>query len=111
LLQEHTAQAASDVSRAPAGTCICHHASFETVPLSTNTTTLILAFAAASIAWWGSRRPQGWTQEQYLAESAAGCDSTEEEQALAKATTPDARQQATLFNYPCPDAAVELKGN
>lgn len=43
------------------------------------------ALVAASKAWWESRRPQDWTQEQHLANPIAGCDGTEEEQALAKA--------------------------
>jgi hypothetical protein len=45
----------------------------------------MLALAAGSRAWWESRRLQGWTLEQHLADPTAGCDGTEEEQALAKA--------------------------
>jgi hypothetical protein len=55
----------------------------QTIPA--NTTTAMLALAAASRAWWESRRLQGWTLEQHLADPTAGCDGTEEEQALAKA--------------------------
>jgi hypothetical protein len=44
-----------------------------------------MALAAASRAWWESRRPSGWTLEQHLAEPIAGCDSTAQERALAQA--------------------------
>jgi hypothetical protein len=52
---------------------------------STNTTVPMQLLAAASQAWWESRRPQGWTLEQHLADPTAGCNSTEEERALAEA--------------------------
>ena len=50
-----------------------------------NTTTPILALAAASKAWWESRRPQGWTLEQHLADPTAGCVGAAQERALAEA--------------------------
>jgi hypothetical protein len=43
------------------------------------------ALAAAAKAWWESRRPQGWTLEQHLAEPTAGCSGTAQERALAEA--------------------------
>lgn len=48
-----------------------------------NTTTLVLALAVASKAWWESRRPPGWTLEQHLADPSAGCSGTAQERALA----------------------------
>jgi hypothetical protein len=45
----------------------------------------VLALAAASTAWWESRRPPGWTLEQHLADPSAGCDGTVQERALAQA--------------------------
>jgi hypothetical protein len=50
-----------------------------------NNTATMLALAAASKAWWESRRPQGWTLEQHLADPTVGCNSTKEERALAEA--------------------------
>jgi hypothetical protein len=44
-----------------------------------------LALAAASRAWWESRRPPGWTLEQHLADPTAGCNGTAQERALAEA--------------------------
>lgn len=50
-----------------------------------NTTAPIPALAAASKAWWESRRPRGWTLEQHLADPTAGCSGTAQERALAEA--------------------------
>jgi hypothetical protein len=45
----------------------------------------MLALAAAASAWWESRRPDGWTLEQHLAEPIAGCNGTAQEVVLAEA--------------------------
>jgi hypothetical protein len=53
----------------------------------------VLALAAASKAWWESRRPQGWTFEQHLADPTAGCNGTADDQALAQAVAGWLRQR------------------
>lgn len=50
-----------------------------------NTAVPLLALAAASQAWWESRRPPGWTLEQHLADPSAGGTGTAQERALAEA--------------------------
>ena len=45
----------------------------------------MLALMAAAKAWWEQGRPSGWSLEQHLNEPTIGCNSTEKEQALAKA--------------------------
>jgi hypothetical protein len=57
-----------------------------------NSTATMLAMAAASKAWWESRRPQGWTLEQHLADPTAGCDGTAAERSLAEAVAHWIRQ-------------------
>lgn len=52
----------------------------------------ILAVAAASKGWWESRRPQGWTLEQHLADPTAGCSGIVNDQALAQAVAGWLRQ-------------------
>jgi hypothetical protein len=52
---------------------------------SANMAVPVVALAAASRAWWESRRPPGWTLEQHLADPTAGCDGTAQERALAEA--------------------------
>lgn len=52
----------------------------------------MLALAAAARAWWESRRPEGWSLEQHLAEPTAGHSGTAQERLLAEAVARWARQ-------------------
>jgi hypothetical protein len=45
----------------------------------------MLALAAAAKAWWDASRPKGWSLEQHLADPAAGCNGSVQDQALAEA--------------------------
>jgi hypothetical protein len=53
--------------------------------MACDTSSQMLALAIAARAWWESSRPEGWSLEQHLAQPAAGCSGTAQEQALAEA--------------------------
>lgn len=52
----------------------------------------LLALAAAAKIWWEAGRPEGWSLEQHLAEPAAGCSDSAQEQALAATVAQWVRQ-------------------
>jgi hypothetical protein len=71
--------------------------------MACDTSPEIRALAAAAKAWWEGGRPDGWTQEQHLADPMAGHDGSEAERALAEAVGQwmrqeflDPRQRSTL---------------